>query len=347
MTEMTAQSASDFGVPAWRSALRTGPRPFVILLAGLLLLGVLGLLDMMYGSVTLSPREVWAGLTSESNVFAHSVVWQIRYPRLLDGMMVGAALAVSGAMLQGVTRNPLADPTILGVTAAAGLASATAIVIDPQIPQWGITASCAGGGIVGAGVLFVIAWRGQVSPVRLALAGVALSAFFGAAIVGLLSSSRTFLQTSLGFLAGGLYGSEWRDFRAGMPYLAPGLLAALLLSSRLNVLALGDEVAAGLGVLTDRTRLFILGVCGVLTAVAVSIAGLVSFVGLVCPHLARFTVGSDHRFLIPASALYGAILVTGADLIARLVIRPAEIPMGIITAGIGAPFLLYLVKFRG
>ncbi len=122
MTEVTARSASEFGVPAWRSALRTGPRPFVILLAGLVLLGVLGLLDMMYGSVTLSPREVWSGLTSESDVFAHSVVWQIRYPRFLDGMMVGAALAVSGAMLQGVTRNPLADPTILGVTAAAGLA---------------------------------------------------------------------------------------------------------------------------------------------------------------------------------------------------------------------------------
>ena len=347
MTEMTARSASEFGVSAWRSALRTGPRPFVVLLAGLVLLALLAMLDMMYGSITLSPREVWSGLTSDSNVFAHSVVWQIRYPRFLDGLMVGAALAVSGAMLQGVTRNPLADPTILGITAAAGLASATAIVINPQIPQWGIAASCVGGGIVGGGVLFVIAWRGQVSPVRLALAGVALSAFFGAAIVGLLSSSRTFLQTSLGFLAGGLYGSEWREFHAAVPYLVPGLFAALLLSSRLNVLALGDEVAAGLGVLTDRARLFILVVCGVLTAVAVSIAGLVSFVGLVCPHLARFTVGSDHRFLIPASALYGAILVTGADLLARLVIRPAEIPMGIITAGIGAPFLLYLVKFRG
>ncbi len=249
MTEVTARSASEVGAFARRSALRTGPRPFLILLAGLMLLGVLALLDMMYGSVTLSAREVWSGLTSDSDVFAHNVVWQIRYPRFLDGLMVGAALAVSGAMLQGVTRNPLADPTILGVTAAAGLASATAIVINPQIPQWGIAASCVGGGLVGGGVLFVIAWRGQVSPVRLALAGVALSAFFGAAIVGLLSSSRTFLQTSLGFLAGGLYGSDWSDFRAAVPYLVPGLLAALLLSSRLNVLALGDEQALAVPVL--------------------------------------------------------------------------------------------------
>lgn len=347
MTEMAARPAAEPGAHARRSMLWTGPRPLVALALGLAALAMLGFLSMMLGAVTLSPAEVWSGLTSESDAFARSVVWQIRYPRFVDGMLVGASLAVAGSLLQGVTRNPLADPTILGITAAAGLASATAIVINPQIPQWGIAMACAGGGLAGAGVLFFIAWRGQVSPVRLALAGVALSAFFGAAIVGLLSSSRTFLQTSLGFLAGGLYGSEWRELEAAIPYLVPAFLGALLLSGRLNVLALGEDVAAGLGVLTDRTRLIVLAVAGLLTAGAVSIAGLVGFVGLVCPHIARFTVGSDNRLLIPASALYGAILVTGADLAARLVIRPSEIPMGIITAGIGAPFLLYLVKFRG
>ena len=313
----------------------------------LLLLGIAGFLSLMYGAVALSPGEVWSGLTSDSDVFARNVVWRIRYPRLIDGMLVGAALAVSGTLLQGVTRNPLADPTILGVTAAAGLASAVVIVINPQVPQWGIAMSCVGGGLIGAGLLFFIAWRGAVSPVRLALAGVALSAFFGALIVALLSSSRTFLQTSLGFLAGGLYGSEWRELDAAILDIVPGLAIAFLLAGRLNALALGDEVAAGLGVLTDRTRLAILGVCGVLTAAAVSIAGLVGFVGLVCPHLARFTVGSDNRYLVPVSALYGALLVTAADLVARLVIAPSEIPMGIFTAAVGAPFLLYLVKFRG
>jgi len=131
-----------------------------------------------------------------------------------------------------------------------------------------------------------------------------------------------------------------------LPYFIPAMVAAVLVSGRLNILALGDDVAAGLGVLTDRTRLLILAIAGVLTAVAVSTAGLVSFVGLVCPHLARFTVGSDNRAVVPISALYGAILVTGADLVARLVIAPSEIPMGIITAGVGAPFLLYYVKFR-
>jgi iron complex transport system permease protein len=332
---------------ARHSAARATARPLLLVGAGVVLLCVIAVLSLTYGAVTLSFHEVWVGLTSDSNVFAHSVVWQIRYPRLLDGMLVGAALAVAGTLLQGVTRNPLADPAILGITAAAGLASATAIVINPEMPQWGIALSCMAGGLFGAAVLFVVAWRGAISPVRLALAGVALSAFFGAAIVGLLASSRVFVQTSLGFLAGGLYGSAWDDFRSMLPYVVPGMVAAMLLASRLNVLALGDDIAAGLGVLTDRTRLAILAVCGVLTASAVSVAGLVSFVGLVCPHLARFSVGSDNRYLIPVSALYGAVLVTGADFVARLVIRPSEIPMGIITAGLGAPFLLYLVKVRG
>lgn len=324
-------------------------RPALVLGLSLAALVGVGLLSLLYGAgVTLTPREAWTGLTSESaDPFARSVIWQIRYPRLLDGLLVGASLAVAGALLQGVTRNPLADPTILGITAAAGLASASALVVDPQVPQWGLAMATVGGGLAGAGVIFLIAWRGATSPVRLALSGVALSAFFGAAIVALLSSSRTFLQTSLGFLAGGLYAAEWREWQAMLPYALPGLLGAWLLAGRLNVLALGDDVAAGLGVLTDRTRLLVLAACGVLTGVAVSAAGLVSFVGLVCPHLARYSVGPDNRLVIPVSALYGAILVSAADLAARLVRQPSEIPMGIITAGIGAPFLLYLVRWRG
>ena len=344
---MAARQTAEQGAVARRPVLRAGSRPIIVLGLAALLLIALFFASLMYGAVNLTPHEAWSGLTSDTDVFAHNIVWRIRYPRVLDGMLVGASLAVAGALLQGVTRNPLADPTLFGITAAAGLASAIALVIDPQLPQWALVLACAGGGLVGAGLLFVIAWRGAISPVRLALAGVALSAFFGAAIVGLLASSRSFIQTSLGFLAGGLYGSEWGDFRAMLPYVIVGIIAAVLFSGRLNILALGDDVAAGLGVVTDRTRLFVLAICGILTAAAVATAGLVSFVGLVCPHLARFTVGSDHRLLIPVSALYGAILVVAADLTARLIIAPSEIPMGIVTAGVGAPFLLYLVKVRG
>lgn len=330
-----------------RRVRRVDPVPFVVVGVALGALAVLVMLSLMLGAVTLTAPEALSGLTSNSDAFAHNVVWRIRFPRVLDAMLVGASLGVAGALLQGVTRNPLADPTILGITAAAGLSSSAAIVfIDQQMPQWGIAMAAVAGGLFGAGVLFVIAWRGAISTVRLALAGVALSAFFGAAIVGLLSSSRTFLQTSLGFLAGGLYGSEWSDLHAMLPYVAPALVAAFFLGGRLNMLALGEDVAASLGVLTDRTRLGVLAVAGILTAAAVSTAGLVSFVGLVCPHLARYTVGPDNRYLLPIAAVYGAILVVAADLLAKLVIAPSEIPMGIVTAAVGAPFLLYLVKFR-
>ena len=333
------------GAAAYASRGRSR-RPLVLACAGVLALACIGLLTMMFGAVTLSPGEALSGLTAGSDSFSGLVVGQIRYPRFLDAVLVGASLGVAGALLQGVTRNPLGDPTIFGLAAAAGLASAIAIVINPQVPQWGIALAAAGGGLVGAGILFVIAYRGAVSPVRLALAGVALSALFGAIIVGLLSSSRTFLQTSLGFLAGGLYGADWTDLRSILPYSLPGLAAAIALSGRLNILSLGDDVATGLGVLADRTRFAILAVAGILTASAVAVAGLVSFVGLLSPHVARYAAGSDNRYLVPASALTGAILVSAADLVAKLVISPSEIPMGIITAAVGAPVLLYLVRFK-
>lgn len=303
--------------------------------------------SLAFGAVTLSPAEVASGLTSSSDAFARTVVWDIRLPRLLDAVLVGASLAVAGSLLQSVTRNPLGDPTILGLTAATGLASASTLVLLPGSPQTVMAATSCAGALAGSALLFVIAWRGQVNPVRLALSGVALSAFFGAVIIGLLSSSRTFIQTSVGFLAGGLYASGWADLYAALPYALAGLALAVYFSGRLNILALGDDVAAGLGVLTDRTRFGVLLAAGLLTAAAVSVAGLVSFVGLLCPHIARFTVGSDNRLAIPVAALYGAILVAAADLFARIVISPAEIPFGIVTAGLGAPFLLYLVRVRG
>ena len=314
--------------------------------AGLAALVVIGLLTMMFGAVTLSPGEVLSGLTGDSGSLVGRVVSEIRYPRFLNAVLAGGSLGAAGALLQGVTRNPLGDPAIFGLTAAAGLAAAAAIAANPQIPRWGIALAAAGGGLGGAGALFAVASREGVSPMRLALAGVALSALFGAIIVALLSSSRTFLQTNLGFLAGGLYGADGSDLRSILPWALPALAAAMALAGRLNLLSLGDDVATGLGVLADRTRLAVLAVAGVLTASAVAVAGLAGFVGLLSAHVARRAAGADHRFLVPAAALTGAVLVSAADLVAKLVISPSEIPMGIVTAAAGAPFLLYLVRFR-
>jgi iron complex transport system permease protein len=326
---------------------RRRQRQFRLALAvGGALLLLVGFASLMLGAVVLSPADAIGGLASDADQFARLVVWEIRVPRFLDAMLVGAALGTAGALLQVVTRNPLADPTILGISAAAGLAVAVVLVTSANPSDGMLSLGGVAGGLIGAGAILFVAWGGAVSPLRLTLAGVAMAALFGAAIVGLLASSRTFLEINLGFLAGGLYGAEWPEVRAIAPWIIPGLVGAQLASGRLNALALGDEVAASLGVLTDRTRVLVLALAGVLTGTAVSVAGLVSFVGLVSPHLARFAVGSDQRYLLPASMLTGALLVATADLVARLVIRPAELPMGILTAAIGAPFLLYLLRFR-
>lgn len=329
---------------SWRSRRRRRALGWSALL--LVLLAVVGMASISLGAVSLDMAGAFRALFSTADPFARVVVWEIRFPRFLDAVLLGAALAVAGALLQVVTRNPLADPTILGVSSAAGLAVAVGLVVAPGLAGHWLAALSVGGGLVGAAILLAMAWRGVVSPIRLTLAGVALAAFFGAAIVGLLASSRTFLELSLGFLAGGLYGADWRDFRFALPVVLPAILVAMALASRLNAIALGDELATGLGVLADRTRFVVLFLVGVLAGVAVSIAGLVSFVGLVSPHVARGLVGDDQRYLIPVSALTGALLVAAADLAARLLIRPGELPMGVLTAAVGAPFLLYLVRFR-
>ena len=350
MAQSYAPASSAPGASSWRSRRRRRALGWSALL--LFLLAIVGIASISLGAVSLDMAGSFRALFSTADPFARVVVWEIRFPRFLDAVLLGAALAVAGALLQVVTRNPLADTTILGVSSAAGLAVAVGLVVAPGLAgHWfagDLQAVLAdvGGGLVGAAILLAMAWRGVVSPIRLTLAGVALAAFFGAAIVGLLASSRTFLELSLGFLAGGLYGADWRDFRFALPVVLPAILVAMALASRLNAIALGDELATGLGVLADRTRFVVLLLVGVLAGVAVSIAGLVSFVGLVSPHVARGLVGDDQRYLIPVSALTGALLVAAADLAARLLIRPGELPMGVLTAAVGAPFLLYLVRFR-
>lgn len=347
MAPTAERMAPASGPPSGGSWRRRRQRRFVawvLVLAAAL--AAVGLLSVALGAVTVPLPDALRALWSTSDAFARLVVWEIRFPRFIDAMLVGAALAVAGALLQVVTRNPLADPTILGVSPAAGLAVAIGLVARPDIaPAW-LTLLAILGGIGGAAVLMAMAWGGAISAIRLTLAGVALAALLGAAIVGLLASSQTFLELSLGFLAGGLYGADWRDARLVTPVILPAIALAMALSLRLNAIALGDELAAGLGVLADRTRLVVLLVVGLLAGAAVSVAGMVSFVGLVSPHVARSLVGEDHRYLLPASALTGALLVATADLVARLAIRPAELPMGILTAAVGAPFLLYLVRFR-
>lgn len=311
---------------------------------GLLALAVV--LGLSLGAVNLSPIRVLNGLLDRNDPLAHTIVWDLRMPRVLLALLVGASLGVAGALLQGVTRNPLADPHILGLTAGGGLAASVAIRLSPDVPAAALAPIAFVGALTAAALLYGLSWRGGVSPVRLALSGVAIASMLTSAITMILVTSNLTTQASLAFLAGGLFGRGWDEFYAVWPYITAGLVAALLLSRSMNILSLGDDAAQSLGLSVERTRVFAIAAAAMLAGAAVSVAGMVAFVGLLIPHLARFLTGDDHRSLLPLSAILGAALVVYADLLARVIDRPVEIPLGIVTAIIGAPFLLYMVRWR-
>ena len=313
--------------------------PLVLLAAGL----VMGL---CLGAVNLGPARVLDGLLDRNDALARTIVWDLRLPRVLLAALVGASLGVSGGLLQGVTRNPLADPHILGLTAGGGLAASIAIRASQDFPQHFLAPVAFGGTMVAATVVYGMSWRGGVSPLRLALAGVAVASLLTAGTTMILVSSKFTTQAALAWLAGGLFGRGWDDLRTMWPYAVVGVGAAVALSRSMNVLTLGDEAAQSLGLNVDRTRLFAVGTAALLAGAAVSVAGMVAFVGLVIPHLTRFFTGDDHRTLLPLSAVLGASLVVYADVLARVVQAPVEIPMGIVTAAVGAPFLLYLIRTK-
>ena len=321
------------------------------LAAGLALLGVL-LLAACAASIVVGTRDVtlatvWHALTDhDSGSTSQTVIREMRVPRTLPGVVVGAALGLSGAMLQGVTRNPLADPYIFGISAGAGIVAVTAIVFFPDLPQGVVQPLAFAGGLAAGGFAYAMAWRGGTSPARLALAGIAVTSMLTALISAILVTSSFSAQIGLRWLIGGLLGRNWEDFRLLAPYFVIGTAIALLMARQLNVIALGDEVATSLGQRVERTRLALTGVAALLASSAVSVAGLIGFVGLIVPHLVRLVIGSDYRFVVPTSALVGAVLLTLADTVARTAFDPQELPVGVLTAIMGGPVFILLVRRR-
>ncbi len=317
-------------------------RSFVLLV----LIALLAFLfSLQFGTSYFSPIEVINGLIFSDSGIDHTIIWEIRFPRYLSAALVGAALGLAGAMLQGTTRNPLADPAILGISALAGLALALAVVIFPLINSYVRGIACIAGGVAGGGLILILS-RGFVSPLRITIVGVAVGAFASACIVGLITGSRVVLDLALGFLAGGLYGSGWEDAFWWILFLPMMFIGIMGLANRLDNLALGDEIAINLGENPDRTRAAAVLFSGLVTGVAVSISGLVSFVGLASPHIARSIVGRGSLNLFFGSILVGSIVMLTADTVARVVISPSELPAGILTAIVGAPILIYLVRSK-
>ncbi len=298
------------------------------------------------GAVSISLEDIWRYLFHGFDGPMKEVIWSIRLPRTLVAALVGVNLALSGAILQGVMRNPLADPHIIGVSSGAGLLGIIILILFPQ--AWPLlTPAAFVGASIAAAIIYLLAWKQGVQPVRIILAGVAVSAFLGSGISALLTFYSDRVNGALVFLVGGLAAKSWPELQMMLPYSFAGVALALAGSVHLNLLSLGDSNARGLGLKVETTRLVLTAVATLLAASAVSVVGLLGFVGLIVPHSARLLIGSDYRLLLPASALLGAAVVTVCDTLARLMFAPIELPVGIILGALGAPFFLYLLRREG
>ncbi|MFG1779314.1 FecCD family ABC transporter permease [Micromonospora sp. NPDC049048] len=328
-----------------RPRARGGRRLAVVAAAAsVLLLAVLA--SFALGSRALAVDEVWRALIAPDGGEASTIVRELRMPRTALGLVVGLALAVAGVLFQALTRNPLAEPRILGISAGASFGVVLAISV------FGV-GTLAGyvwfgiGGALGAGVLvFAVAAKARdgASPVTLALVGAALDASLASVVYALLSmDARTFEEYRF-WVVGGLTGRDVTVAAQVLPFVLAGLFLAALVARGLDALALGDDVARGLGHRIGLVRVGG-GVAAVLlTGAAVAAAGPIAFVGLAVPHLARALVGADHRWTLAVSALLGPALLLGADVVGRLVAPPGEVPAGIVTALVGAPLLAFLVR---
>ena len=337
--------------PTWNT-LRVGRFSFkldrravpVFIILTLIGIGVL-VTSISYGEFDISPVEVLQTILGiETDDTRHElVVWTFRMPHILVAFMVGAALGVSGAIMQGITRNPLADPGILGVTAGASVA-AVAMIVWFDLPIAWLPLAAFGGALVMAILIFALAWKGGSAPIRLILVGVGLGAVAGALTsLMIVFGEINQVQQATVWLAGSVYGRGWEHVRTIFLWLVVLLPLTILMTRQLNTLGLGDDLAKGLGLRVEIQRGLLLVLSVALAAVAVSVSGTVGFVGLVAPHITRRLVGPSHEGLLPITALLGGVLLMFADLVGRWVISPSELPVGIVAAMIGAPYFAYLL----
>ncbi|MDW6004941.1 Fe(3+) dicitrate ABC transporter permease subunit FecD [Vibrio mangrovi] len=312
-----------------------------LFLSGLVLVTVI--ISLKFGAVSLNWEQLWAGLHNQG-VFAFTI-HEYRFPRAIVAILVGAMLATAGVLIQGVIRNPLASPDILGVSHGAGLAAVLMMTLFPAISVFWLPWVALAGG-VGSAVVLALLVRGNLAPVKLAVTGVALAAFYASAIDFTMLIHPLDINNALLWLTGSLWGRSWEQIQLLLPWCLL-LPLALGMSHPLNILVLGDQRATSLGVTVRITRFIALAIAVGWTSAAVAICGPISFLGLIAPHLARQLVGGKHQILLPTGMLVGALILLVADFVSRVIDPPIELPAGILTAAIGAPYFLYLlVKMR-
>jgi iron complex transport system permease protein len=352
---VVAEAGSVGFAPAQRSVLeRARAHPGGLAAVALLALALTVVLGIGLGSVSVSPVDILGilgrrllGLPIAASwpPAAETIVLELRLPRVLTAVVVGGGLAVAGATFQGLLRNPLADPYVLGTASGAALGAAIAVVIPVRVAilEFGLVQVFAFVGAVAAiTVVYRLSRSGPLAPLTgLLLTGYAVGSLLAAGLSMAMYLSGASLRQIFSYLLGGLDGSSWLRLAGTTPIIVLGSVAILLRARSLNALLLGEEAAAHLGVDVGRERTILLGLASLVTAAAVSICGLVGFVGLVIPHLVRLVTGPSARRVLPLSALGGAILLVLADVVARLL---GEIPVGVVTAVIGAPFFLVILR---
>jgi iron complex transport system permease protein len=347
--ETTAVVPAESRAPGSPSPRRTAKRVVLLLVA----LGVLGLAvvaSLAIGSRPVSPATVWHALTGGDVPAAdHAAVVDLRLPRTMIALAVGAALGASGAVTQALTRNPLAEPGVLGVSAGAGFFVAVAIAFLGVTAPAGYLWFALAGALLATSAVYAVGVLGTRGPrpEQLLLAGVALTAVLSGVISAIRLSDPARFSAIQVWEAGAVRGRDWDVLVPALPFVVAGAVLALLIGGPLNALALGDDRAAALGTSVVRTRVAAIGAITLLAGAATAMAGPITFVGLMVPHVARRAMGPDQRWIVAMSLLLAPILLLGADIVARVVARPGEIPLGIVTAFLGAPVLIWLVRRSG
>ena len=332
---------------ALRLALAVGVLVLLLFLSFVVTMAI-GAVDVPVGvtaSIVLQQMGIPIGATATDVQW--SIISHVRLPRVLTAALVGAALAVAGAAMQGIFRNPLADPGIIGVSAGGALGAVIAIHFGLRSLHYLATPALAFLGALGAVMLvYVLAATRGVDPLTtMILAGVAVQAFIGSVISAVLTLTANVnsMREIVFWLTGSLSARSWTHVQLIFPFIVVGSLLLLFFARDLNLMALGEDSARSMGVDVRRVRLIMLTLAALITAVAVAVSGIIGFVGLVVPHMVRLVVGPDHRIVLPTSLLTGAVLLTWADFGSRLLLRPQELRVGLITAFFGAPFFLYLL----
>ncbi len=317
-----------------------------VMLVLLILLGLCSVLSLAVGSAGYSIQEILKALFSQEDSPVKTIVLNLRLPRIILAILIGSSLSAAGALLQSVMRNLLADPGTIGVSAGAGTAATTILLIFPQLSA-SVPLFAFGGAALACVLIYTMAWKGGVDPTRIILSGVAINSVLGAynSLLQLMNSDS--LEGVLAFMNGSLSGRGWHQVQIAACYASVGLVMAFLCIKSANALQLGEEMAKSLGVKVSLNRVLLSAVAAFLAAATVSVAGMIGFVGLVVPHIARLLVGSDYKVMMPVSIVLGAVVLLVADTVGRTVVPGMGIPVGIVMAVCGGPFFLYLLRKKG